>query len=54
MLWELVLIFVLIVPLILLPVVLIQHKNIDSIFIASKASNCIRERRKNSALLNTK
>jgi maltodextrin utilization protein YvdJ len=41
--WQLVFMFVLIVPLILLPVALIQYKNADSIFVASKTSNGTRE-----------
>ena len=49
MLWELVLMFTLIVSLVLLPVALIQHKNSDSIFIANKPSNSTRKEIKDSA-----
>jgi hypothetical protein len=51
--WELVFMFVLIVPLILLPMALIQYKNIDSIFVAGKTSYGTRETRKDTASFNT-
>lgn len=49
MLWEFVLVLVLVVALILIPVTLVKHKNIDGIFVASKTSTEIREKKKDPA-----
>jgi hypothetical protein len=47
--WVLFLVFALVVPLILIPVTLAKHKNIDSIFITSKTSTESGEKKKDSA-----
>ena len=51
--WELVFTFVLLVPVILLPVALKQYKNTDSIFVASKTSKGSQEERKDTTSFDT-